>query len=765
MRAAAVLLTLVLGSLPPALGRAALLGEAVSLDDGTTMGGLDELRQGKAALDSADQKLDSRLRGVRGLRAGGALRAGPRKAPSWRRGGNVRVIVRLDALDDTARAALGDAGLTIERESPQRALVEGWVPAGELRVLAALDGVRAVRPADRGQTRITSGGDAASRANLARATFGVTGRGVRVGVISDGIDGLENSRAAGELPADQPVPAGCSAGGGSEGTAMLEIVHDLAPDATLLFASGVDSPMAFVAAVQCLTNAGADVIVDDLGFFGEPYFEDGDLAQAVRAAVAAGVSYHTAAGNSALLHYEAPFRASPQSNFHNFSTGSGVDNTNGVSIPPGGSLLCVLQWDDPFGHAGDDYDLLLVDQNRNVIAASDNVQNGDDDPLEIVVARNDSATREVGALVIERSRGATRTLDLFCVRDVDAMDYVTPGSSIFGHAAVSEAITVAAIDVGDPGLDTIERFSSQGPVQLAFPPETRPKPDIAGFDGVNTSVPGFAPFFGTSAAAPQVAAVAALMLQRSPALTPADIQATLRETAVDVGAPGFDDVAGAGRLDAFAAVGAVCVSDTECDDGAVCTTDRCQAGRCVHASCDDGDPCNGVETCAPEAGGCVAGVPPPDGTPCPDATVCNGDETCVGGVCTAGTPPRCEDGDSCTENTCDPQAGCQFPALMGVASICCVLDRGLPDCGGTTLPRVIERRFARAQRLVDCGGTVARGPQKQRARLRRAARALKRAQVAADRARRRLPPECADSLATALGDARQRARAVVQALR
>src|SRR5262245_66191234 len=111
---------------------------------------------------------------------------------------------------------------------------------------------------------------------------------------------------------------------------------------------------------------------------------------------------------------------------------------------------------------------------------------------------------------------------------------MTAASSIFGHAAVTEAVTVAAIDADDPGLDTVERFSSQGPVRLAFPPETRAKPDLAGFDGVNTSVPGFAPFFGTSAAAPHVAAIAALLLERNPFITPATIRSVLNATAVDL---------------------------------------------------------------------------------------------------------------------------------------------------------------------------------------------------------------------------------------
>src|SRR5262249_451902 len=176
-----------------------------------------------------------------------------------------------------------------------------------------------------------------------------------------------------------------SAGTGAEGTAILGIVHDLAPGASLLFASGVASPLAFDQAVNCLADAGAKVIVDDLQFFGEPYFEDGTVAQSVRAAVQRGVSFHSAAGNSGQLHYEGVFQPSPNSKFHNFNTSGGVDNTNGVLLPPGGSLLCVLQWDDPFGAAGDDYDLFLLDgaSPPNVITPSQDVQNGPRPPLRI----------------------------------------------------------------------------------------------------------------------------------------------------------------------------------------------------------------------------------------------------------------------------------------------------------------------------------------------------------------------------------------------
>jgi hypothetical protein len=160
----------------------------------------------------------------------------------------------------------------------------------------------------------------------------------------------------------------------------------------------------------------------------------------------------------------------------------------------------------------------------------------------------------------------------------------------------------------------------------------------------------------------------------------------------------------------------------------------------------------------------VAGTPPPDGTPCPDGTVCNGDETCSGGVCTPGPPLVCDDGDMCTTDTCAADTGCQFAPLSGVASICCVLDSGLPECPGVRVPPAVQRRFAKARRLVNCGGPQG-GAKKQRARLRKAERALKRATGAASRAQAALGPECVASLTDRLGAARERTHAVVQSLR
>ena len=299
-----------------------------------------------------DSKVSSRLR-VTAPRFGAApvgalVPADPPRATD----GKLLVYIDCWTLGPEELAKLQEVGVTVDGVELPRARVRGAVDPAALDAVAAFSWVRAVRPVDPAVVRAgsaTTEGDAAARADLVRAQ-GLDGTGVVVGVISDGIDHLQQAQQSGDLPA-VTVPAGaCRRGSGDEGTALLEIVHDIAPGATLLFAGVADS-LGMSEAVECLTAAGADVIVDDLGFFGEPYFEDGPVAATVRAAVQAGVSYHSSAGNEAEQHLEQDFAGSepPGSlnpDVHDFGGG---DNTDAVLVPAGGSLTCILEWNDPFG--------------------------------------------------------------------------------------------------------------------------------------------------------------------------------------------------------------------------------------------------------------------------------------------------------------------------------------------------------------------------------------------------------------------------------
>jgi len=277
--------------------------------------------------------------------------------------------------------------------------------------------------------------------------------------------------------------------------------------------------------------------------------------------VKAGVSYHSSAGNEAQQHLEQDFVATPGSTLHDFAAGAG-DNTNTVVVPPGGTLTCILEWNDPFGASANDYDLVLLDQNLRVVAVSDDPQTGAQDPIEAISVVNTGNTNAVANVAIDRfGQSAPRRLELFCL-GASSLEHVTPAGSIIGHPALSEVVSVAAIDVADPGLDDVESFSSRGPARIDFPARVdRAKPDLAAFDGVSISnaggfpaCPPFCAFFGTSAASPHTAGVAALLLQQNPSMTPLAVQVALRAGGVDIGPVGFDDASGVGRLDAVTTI-------------------------------------------------------------------------------------------------------------------------------------------------------------------------------------------------------------------
>jgi hypothetical protein len=156
--------------------------------------------------------------------------------------------------------------------------------------------------------------------------------------------------------------------------------------------------------------------------------------------------------------------------------------------------------------------------------------------------------------VVTKFDGADRLLKIFLIRSALLEEFIVTEGSLIGHPAVPGVLAAGAIDAGDPGNDTIEFFSSQGPVEIFFPArETRQKPDVTAIDGVSVSgAGGFpSPFFGTSAAAPHVAGVAALL--KGGFTTASEIVDALKSSAVDLGNPGIDNTFGAGRIDAFAA--------------------------------------------------------------------------------------------------------------------------------------------------------------------------------------------------------------------
>ncbi|MCH8063946.1 MAG: S8 family serine peptidase, partial [Chloroflexi bacterium] len=515
--------------------------------------------------------------------------------------GDIQAYIFVEESGEDEIESLEKLGARVEIVNQDHNIVQAWIPFDKVEPMAELGIVRKIRTPDYAFTRagtVTTEGDQILNSDDVRDLLGITGAGTKIGVISDGVHSRSVAQATGDLPGSIEINPSLPGvieplfpGDGDEGTAMLEIIHDIAPNASLAFSgfqtSGNFTTLDMVNSVNFLANdafggTGADIIVDDLGFFFEPFFEDGIVAQAVQNVVDNGTIYVSAAGNDANTHYEGDYLENGDF-LHDFEGG---DTGMSVTVASGGLFLPVLQWNDKFGLSDQDYDLAAcfpgftpnseilgdVEDINDVCFFGEEEQDGNDDPFEfLALTNNGTEAADIDLFVIAFSVDEVRLLELYVFGNVSVNEHNVSAGSVFGHPAVPRAIAVGAIDAGDPGHDTIEPFSSRGPSEIFFPsPESRDKPDLAAIDGVSvTGAGGFSnPFFGTSASAPHVAGIAALLLQAirvdQPGISKVDAATqvfdTLLGTAVDLGSAGFDTTFGAGRVDALTAVQATGVS-------------------------------------------------------------------------------------------------------------------------------------------------------------------------------------------------------------
>ncbi|OXM62160.1 S8 family serine peptidase [Amycolatopsis vastitatis] len=635
--AAALLAALGLVS-PPVAGAATASGPDAFTE--TAQQQIAALQAVKAARTATESKIDSKLLvAEKGLgKQLNALQSGVSAT------GTVVVDIRASKVSPDLIAGLTKAGAGIRAVSDRYASVRAEIPVDKVSEIAARGDVKRVEQADQamtarelatpstpgksGETKqqkgariagelqkalgakaqrsaaaaapLVSEGDRAHNADIARQQFGVTGVGVKACALSDGVDSLAASQAKGELPPNVDVIAG-QEGDGDEGTAMLEIIHDLAPRAALGFASAFNSDASFADNIRKLRfESHCDVIVDDVIYFKESPFQDWIIAQAVNDVTADGALYFSSAGNEGNVasgtaaHWEGDFVDSGKSvgkfagTAHNFAGAAGNQIYEPISDASSAGVPVTLHWSDPIGASANDYDLYLLDSTGAVVSFGQNVQDGTQDPFEIL--RTPAFGGTGLRLAVVKFSGQNRYLSLSALRGrfSDSADglkaYNTPGVTV-GHSAARNAFSVAAapaakafgraLEPGDPanpagpypgsfsGATKAERFTSDGPRRVFYEAdgtpitpgnvsstggEVRNKPEITAADGVQTSVSGFNPFFGTSAAAPHAAAIAALVLSGNPGLPSSEVREALINTAVDIEKPGPDNFTGAGVI-------------------------------------------------------------------------------------------------------------------------------------------------------------------------------------------------------------------------
>jgi hypothetical protein len=507
-----------------------------------------------------------------------------------------RVVIQAVASEDTISliSDLQARGLT--NISSFGKVVSGEISIEDLDDLASLDSLQFAQPAYKPITNVgnvTSQGDAAMQSDDARGQFSVDGSGVTIGVLSDSynnLDGESADIASGDLPDDVNVLLDLESGGSDEGRAMLQLIYDVVPGADLAFRTAFISATDFATGIGELVDAGIDVIVDDIGYLDQPFFQDGIIAQAASEAFNQGVAYFSSAGNSGDDSYESTFN--PGTNYaENFFSGGfqgGIahqfapgDELQQITLEAGESITLSFQWDDPFASTGGtgatrDLDIYLFDAEGTEVLASSTNNNIDKDAFEILGFTNDSEETQTYNLMLvhNTSVGSSESPSKIKYIDFDGLaefnEYNTNSSTSFGHPNATGVVGVGAADFNntpefgqDPPL--LEDFSSFGGTPILFDtagnrldnPEIRQQPQIVAPDGTQTTVAGFTNFFGTSAASPHAAAVAALMLDAAGGqdnITPTEIYQALIDTAIEMEDEGFDFKSGFGFINAVEAI-------------------------------------------------------------------------------------------------------------------------------------------------------------------------------------------------------------------
>ena len=550
--------------------------------------------------------------------------------------------------------------------------VGGWLPVARIEAateLSSLLAVRAAMPHARTGAVESQGDFAQGSAQLRSSDPTLSGAGVTIGVLSDsyncyaaygapgsgvpasGHNGYAQNgftatasqdQSTGDLPASVDVleDADClnyTGPGpfqelpfGDEGRAMLQTVYDVAPSSRLAFYTAENSEADFATGIGRLAAAGATVEADDVGYFDEPFFQDGIVAQAIDNVEAQGVAYFSAAGNDSNLSYEntTPMfgtlsNTAPNSGEYllNFDASAHTTTTTlAVTIPPlppGGLVAVLLEWDQPYvtgapnsGGATSSLDLcitglsgkdVLIDLDGNAVSCTGpNATHVD--PVQVLLIGNSAANTVNSAtvnvnLMVGLANGTSPPGRIKIAVEDDGIGatinaFQSNSGTLQGHPGASGAMAIgAAFFVDTPLCGTSpaqpEPYSSWGGTPILFDssgtrlpsPLLRQKPDVVGPDGGNNTFLGgsladfgqtdtssvaackdntsYPHFFGTSAATPHVAGLAALLRQANSSLTPTQVYSALRTTAAAMGGNAPNDQSGYGFVQAEAAFAAL----------------------------------------------------------------------------------------------------------------------------------------------------------------------------------------------------------------
>ncbi|HEY5596555.1 MAG TPA: S8 family serine peptidase [Candidatus Bipolaricaulota bacterium] len=440
--------------------------------------------------------------------------------------GRVQVIVEAQSASAIPAIRLELASRGALDVSSYQLWVQAKVPLDQLINLSNARGVRYVRvPYVAKPASVISEGVSLIGA-LEYQRLGLQGNGVKIAIIDLGFEGLAEAFANGELPdnIEQYDLTNTGMGGIAHGMAVTEIVHDVAPGATLLLLK-VANEVQLGQAVEEALRRGARIINHSVVWFNTEYGDGrGGVSQVAAQAVARGVVWVNAAGNTAVQHWKGPYRDRDDDSWVEF------DQFGSESLPlqadSGEFIEVFMNW-DAWPQTAYDYDVFITyDANRNGLAdvgepfvTSSDAQRGLDPPLEDASMFAPFAGQY---LITVWYKGTTLPPPLEIFTGAQTLRTPVHQGSVLAPATAAGVLAVGAVNRVDWASGKIRSFSAQGPTS-----DGRIKPDVVAPDDVSNFTASRFPlqfgvdgrFVGTSASAPHVSGAIALLFEETPGMT------------------------------------------------------------------------------------------------------------------------------------------------------------------------------------------------------------------------------------------------------
>ena len=467
--------------------------------------------------------------------------------------GKTKIVIKLS--DDNSEIVdyLSSLG-TVDVKNDKH--VQLTIKVSDLPKLYSINGIDKIRPPYSAVQFYEELSEGVYFINADLAQFaGITGEGVKIAVldlafsdnekISDNVVKVKSFRQGiGFLPIQG------NEGEASHGTAVAEIITDVAPDVELYLYS-METDIEFTAAVDEAISQQVDIIAMSAGWPNFPTDGTSHITKKIEDAVDNGIVFVVPAGNFANKHWEGSFVDSNFNNWHDYS-----DSDEGLSftvteerIEEEKPIIAHLMWDVGNGDVAD-FELVLVDPLGQIVDYSANEQlTKSDTPFEYIHHIPEiEGTYSLGVLyagdMSKVSQRPSATLEIFSIND--ELEHPVSQSSVSVPADADGAIVVGAINHLD---GVLEPFSSQGPTNNG-----KLAPHVVGPDGVTTLAFNGDPFYGTSATAPYVAGLAALILQNYPDISPNELLTKIQQntdSSLFSFQNGYDYSSGYGSANAF----------------------------------------------------------------------------------------------------------------------------------------------------------------------------------------------------------------------